>query len=756
MEKTSGEKVIDKLIKKIKLEDYDIERKKDEARFWIVEGQRDTIDERYFIYDCSIYDCKFEFEKYKTYMKDEDGIAYPIMIFKNWEKEWDIRQSAYEKLTKANDRKLLMEYFEKKQSIYTETKEYIELDVDEDGQNYLEYAPILNREEKRFLGRVYNITFSQLKDLFNITGKDLFSRNVRNGLGNNKTGNEIKQKFKEYIKLGAYAEWISDGNKDGYQIKAIFGIKEEWNLHIPETFWFYHNGITIYNFGEENINFSGRHIKFNPENVSVINGAQTITNYFEGVKELPAEFEEEVKEFKEELQEISQNTKELLDFFNMYLKNVSAKISVKTIFIDGEEKFVQPITYGLNTQIPIIEADRIANSEDVMKINEKLKTGHMKIIKAGETVGLGIGFTVFEFAKKYLIIKRQPGSSKNMQRNKIKEIIEEAERKMQSNNKIIEELLCINIIEEWWKDTQKERNELYEEKYKDYLRYGKIYFEAYVLCERTQELDDSYLLILFEKYLNDFSKIELDVDMRTFKSDELFNKYNEGNNSKKLHKSKKVSFDESDYKEMVDYLNGKAGSHYAVQKTIMTYLNQTKRALEYFRVIARSYNKKNESLVKEAFPFPTSTFSELYQNKTEQNKYKSFDDSKFSDEVSKKVPVFVIDWDESEKGRVAKKIHYIPEFSLDKYKEKAREVYNKTVKAFRDGDESEFPKVSNHKGFHIRPKASNAQDTFEFTNGKQITKRTFWANKSTMNNLLNEYLNVDETNPSDDLEAQGA
>ena len=101
------------------------------------------------------------------------------------------------------------------------------------------------------------------------------------------------------------------------------------------------------------------------------------------------------------------------------------------------------------------------------KINEKLKTGHKKIIKAGETVGLGIGFTVFEFAKKYLIIKRQPGSSKNMQRNKIKEIIEEAERKMQSNNKIIEELLCINIIEEWWKDTQKERNELYEEKYKE-------------------------------------------------------------------------------------------------------------------------------------------------------------------------------------------------------------------------------------------------------------------------------------------------
>lgn len=38
--------------------------------------------------------------------------------------------------------------------------------------------------------------------------------------------------------------------------------------------------------------------------------------------------------------------------------------------------------------------------------------------------------------------------------------------------------------------------------------------------------------------------------------------------------------------------------------------------------------------------------------------------------------------------------------------------------------------------FHVRTKAVNAEDTFEFSNGKQITKRTFWANKNTLDILL--------------------
>ena len=31
-------------------------------------------------------------------------------------------------------------------------------------------------------------------------------------------------------------------------------------------------------------------------------------------------------------------------------------------------------------------------------------------------------------------------------------------------------------------------------------------------------------------------------------------------------------------------------------------------------------------------------------------------------------------------------------------------------------------------------------DTFEFTNGEQITKRTFWANKSIVDEIINKKL----------------
>ena len=53
----------------------------------------------------------------------------------------------------------------------------------------------------------------------------------------------------------------------------------------------------------------------------------------------------------------------------------------------------------------------------------------------------------------------------------------------------------------------------------------------------------------------------------------------------------------------------------------------------------------------------------------------------------------------------------------------------------------DFPKASLNKKFHIRPKAINSNDTFEFTNGELITKRTFWANKDTVDEIINKNKN---------------
>ena len=93
--------------------------------------------------------------------------------------------------------------------------------------------------------------------------------------------------------------------------------------------------------------------------------------------------------------------------------------------------------------------------------------------------------------------------------------------------------------------------------------------------------------------------------------------------------------------------------------------------------------------------------------------------------------------DEDYKHKVSQ-ILLIKEFSFKKFKEDAEKVFNQTLLAFQSGDESKFPRSSDGCGFHVRPKAVNAEDTFRFTNGNLITKRTFWANKGTVEQLINE------------------
>ena len=48
-----------------------------------------------------------------------------------------------------------------------------------------------------------------------------------------------------------------------------------------------------------------------------------------------------------------------------------------------------------------------------------------------------------------------------------------------------------------------------------------------------------------------------------------------------------------------------------------------------------------------------------------------------------------------------------------------------------------FPRISDDLGFHVRPHALSSQDTIIFTNGKEITKRSFWANKNIIQDIIN-------------------
>lgn len=718
-----------------------------ETRFWLFDGEgQNSIEERYIIYDCSEEYYTFDFEMYGEIMKDEEGISQPIMIFPNWDKEWDIRQQAYNGLNKAADKKQLLNWFEKKISYYTEAGDNIELEVENRGENYLEYEARNGTKDeiKRLCGRAYNISFKELKKIYNVTGKELFRRNVRYGLKNDKTGELLQLKFKEYIKIGAYLNWIKmnpDDEKKDY-IKKLFEIEDGYMSRIPQNFWFYHNGITIFSYGDDKIDFSGKRIKLSPKNISVINGAQTLTNFFEGVKTLPEEFKSNCENLIEE----DGKKKEFVEYLSKYIDQAMELMKVKTVFIEGKEEYVQPITYGLNTQIPIMETDIIADSDAVEKINTYLRKKNMKIIKTGEVGSEEKVFSVLEFVKYFLIVSNRPGKSKNLRRQEVEGWIEEAERQLDSSDensdRILDKLYDVYLIEEWWKTTKKIREHNYTDQGQlMYTKNAKNYFEGFVLQEEKAALDDEYLTLLYDMFIDIFTKLDLNPSVQTFKKEELFNQYLKEKEEADTQ-SQEIIVDCEGLKE---YLNTSKSSQYTIQKSIRQYLSEQNYEILYFRVIARSDNK-----VREAFPFPSSTFTEIYQDQTvaeedDEKKYKNYEESSFCQEIRKEFPIFVIDWDKDDEGeRYVDKICYFDKFSFINLQEKAKLVYEKTIDAFIEGDENKFPQMSEDLAFHVRPKAINAEDTFQFSNGKQITKRTFWANKNTMNELL-EKLGDEET-----------
>ena len=220
-----------------------------QRRFWKITGLNsiDQTEEHYLLYDCSEQGYEFEFEKYKNQISKQDDFCHLVMIFQSWEHEWEVRERAYEKLNVAKNRKELFKWFNEKIAYYKEIDTEIMLELEEDGINYLEY---ISEDGELLSGRIYNVSLNELKKIFNVTGKDLFKRNVRFGLKNNSTGDKIQLKFKEYIKIGLYLLWIKANKSDenNTQIKEIFDIKNDFKIRIPENFWFYHNGVTLFCF----------------------------------------------------------------------------------------------------------------------------------------------------------------------------------------------------------------------------------------------------------------------------------------------------------------------------------------------------------------------------------------------------------------------------------------------------------------------------------------------------------------------------
>lgn len=129
---------------------------------------------------------------------------------------------------------------------------------------------------------VINCSLSEIKKLYNCTGVKLFRRNVRNGIISNKS--TIRSIFSKYLSIiDDTAD--SEGGQDDYD---------------PKLFWFSHNGITVFvdNENPRNFKFQNDEITLNRKFCSVINGAQTITNFFLVYSELKYQYKSNEEKLK--------------------------------------------------------------------------------------------------------------------------------------------------------------------------------------------------------------------------------------------------------------------------------------------------------------------------------------------------------------------------------------------------------------------------------------------------------------------------
>lgn len=650
----------------------------------------------------------FEFADYEKMMENEEGLSIPVMVFNNWQQERDVYWSQYDCLG-ADEKKKLDSWFTKKESIYMERKESIFIRAEDKGINYLQY----NSKNESLKGFIYNISFIDLHKIYNVTGTSLFNYNVRNGIKKDTIGEGIRKKFRDYINLYCYQRIIEMKpgiDKDELQ-NSLDLLDPDIEVNGPDNFWFYHNGITIFSYDDVPIDRSGDLIKLNPKKISVINGAQTLTNFLNEVDNAKHGLHKKILELTPEEAEA-------------ILNEVLEVVKVKTILIEGDLKCVKPITHGLNTQIPIFKEDILATSETVQILNDVLKKYGVKILKTGEVSILGNGYTPIEFAKKYLIIKEKPGKSKNLNKKEIEIIIRQAKKELKSNEKG-KYFALLDAVDSWWKASAGLRKEGFDSDSNEIIiaKYAKNYFESYLVKLKESNADDENLWRRYTDFLSLLADQTLESAGGDFKNDDLFKSATESlakrQNSLRVH--------EIDEDDLVKYIQENKRSPYSLSKTINEYLRDKEITDMYFRVVNRV-----DGTCKEAFPFPNTTFSEMFTD------VKSYGESLFCEAVKREFPLFVIENEKYKDELRIEKIHYLKDFSFARYSEQAKKVYNLTLKAFEDGEEAEFPKISDSLYFHVRPKAINADDTFEFTNGKQITKRTFWANKTTVDAIINE------------------
>lgn len=707
----------------ITIEDLKAEKFKSLFRFYSIEKQTDSSIITILIADyrnINIVDrneiklLKKNLLELRNEIEKGEKIYELYVFFNDWEQERESLRIFLKESDNAKERKIVNDMYSFITSIYYETPEELHLKVDQEGINYLEMHRI---EELNLEAKIFNVSMLELKGLFNIRGKHLFKLNVRTGIENKKNGLELKEDFKNYLKVGLFNQ-VAKENTDTDLLDNLsnyFGITESTKQKFnPDIFWYKHNGINIYMDEHALLDTSTHLVKLNPKLVSVINGAQTLTNFFIAKDELIKEME--INDFQ-------------LPNFDIKINAVLDSIIVKTIFIKGDRNLSKTITWGLNNQIPITQEDFIGVSKDIDELNKMLKKYQLKVLKTGEISKIYRGLSSLEFIKLFYIAIGDPGRSKNFNKTNLEKDIGEAVATIKDNEVLLAKIDIALQIGKWWDDLYRNADDK-----SIFLRYGKNYFQSFVVW-RLDENDGlvSFIETDLEMYYEEIESLakEMNIEINDYKSNQSFMKI-----QRKLSKSKAINIKENesnDDRALSDYVIKNKQNNYSVSSIIKRFNEQQGIDMEYFRTISYKGNK-----VKENFPFPNSTFEEFYKREKymEDDAYPVFEDSLFFKEIRRKYPVYVIFLNENND---IKNVKFISTFSVTMAKdweEKAEKAFDLVREAFLLGDSTRFPKVSSNIGFHVRPKAANSKDTFQFSDGEFITRRTFWANSEYINKIL--------------------
>lgn len=636
----------------------------------------------------------------------------------------------------------------------------LDIELEGFGENYLEY------KDQYIQAKQYRIRLVDLLNLYDNEGDNIFKANVRKGIHSNVRENvSLKNSFKESFARGLVktcSKNLVDADDDIKRkfvevIDIIISDILKLNMKYEEienneyitsdikSFYHKHNGVTVIASQKDGIIYKDKSITLNNKKIQVINGAQTITKWYDIIYDVDNKVKN--SDYNIDIKKIIDLTKEDLYVKTSFLSAIDSKDNEIDV-----NKIISEITLGLNTQLPITDIDIFINkSQKVIELNMSLSPYGIRIAKSGENSSNTV--LIKDLVQSYYVFIGRPGDARNLSLDtvgndktieKIIGLLKDVER----NGEFIEFVQYQPKIEQWWK----KRNNLskltyeyfdcsetdYDRQVKPFIANGLFHFKAFLKeCKVFRDIDllDGDMDEILKKYLKDLIQI---FRAEVVKKDDIIDSnYFKGRDKDVFEKIKEViskeieekpqgniKFDKVLREEMQEkYFANKTGE--AKNKNyrfINEYLKTKEIVLENMRTIV----VKNGG-VTEAFPFSTNTFKDISISFND-GKVDSFEESTFYREISKDYNLFTID-NENEKIEHTK-------INFSGYLEDARYIYNEVIESFKECDEDRLPSSSLERGFHIRPKAIDSNDVILFSYDKYITKRTFWANKATMNDLL--------------------